>query len=66
LKSLELSSFYAKSDNLNLYSYLFFSKFKNIETVKFPTRGRAYNDKIKMITDVVENEGMNIDTYIDR
>jgi len=38
LKALETALFYAKSENLNLYSYLFFSKFPNIETVKFPTR----------------------------
>jgi len=37
LKAQELWSFYARWDNLNLYTYLFFSKFKNIETVKFPT-----------------------------
>jgi hypothetical protein len=66
LKALELGSFYAKSDNLNLYSYLFFSKFKNIETVKFPTRWRGYNEKIRMISDVVERKGSNIGTYIDR
>ena len=45
LKAQELASFYSKGDNLNLYSYLFFSKFPNIETVKFPTRGRNYNEK---------------------
>ncbi len=55
LKALELWSFYWKTDNLNLYTYLFFSKFKNIETVKFPTRWRNYTEKIKLITDVVES-----------
>ena len=54
LKAIELANFYWKGDNLNLYSYLFFSKFSNIETVKFPTRWRNYNEKIKVITDVVE------------
>lgn len=53
LKALELGSFYSKSDNLNLYTYLFFSKFKNIETVKFPTRWRNYNEKIKLIEQVL-------------
>lgn len=56
LKAHELANFYSKSDNLNLYCYLFFSKFKNIETVKFPTRWRNYNEKIKLITQVVEEQ----------
>lgn len=55
LVSQELARFYAKSDNLNLYSYLFFSQFKNIETVKFPTRGRNYNEKIKIIEETLKN-----------
>mgnify|MGYP003684888795 FL=1 len=53
LKAEELASFYSKWDNLNLYTYLFFSKFPNIETVKFPTRGRNYNEKLQTITQVV-------------
>ena len=56
LKAYELANFYSKSDNLNLYCYLFFSKFKNIETVKFPTRWRNHNEKLKLITQVVENQ----------
>jgi hypothetical protein len=60
-----LKSFYARSDNLNLYSYLFFSKFPNIETVKFPTRGRNYNEKIKVISEVVENWRVD-KKYLDR
>jgi len=66
LKALELWSFYAKSDNLNLYTYLFFSKFKNIETVKFPTRWRNYNEKIKIIEDVVNDWELDLKKYIDR
>lgn len=54
LKAYELWNFYARWDNLNLYTYIFFSKFSNIETVKFPTRWRNYNEKIKIITDVIE------------
>lgn len=54
LKALETWLFYAKWDNLNLYSYLFFSKFPNIETVKFPTRGRSYNEKIKTIAETID------------
>jgi hypothetical protein len=54
LKAEELKSFYARSDNLNLYSYLFFSKFSNIDTVKFPTRWRNYNEKIKVIEEVLQ------------
>lgn len=65
LKALETGLFYAKWDHLNLYSYLFFSKFSNIETVKFPTRGRSYNEKIKTIAETVEN-GKVDEKYIDR
>ncbi len=53
LKALQLASFYGRSDNLNLYSYLFFSKIPNIDTVKFPTRWRNYAEKIKIIDRVV-------------
>lgn len=65
LKALETGLFYAKWDHLNLYSYLFFSKFSNIETVKFPTRGRNYNEKIKTIAETVESGKVN-EKYIDR
>lgn len=65
LKALETGLFYAKWDNLNLYSYLFFSRFPNIETVKFPTRGRSYNEKIKTIAETIEN-GKVDEKYIDR
>jgi hypothetical protein len=51
---MELWTFYARGDNLNLYTYLFFSKFTNIETVKFPTRWRNYNEKMKVIEDVLD------------
>jgi len=54
LKALELSSFYSRSDNLNLYSYLFFNKINNIYTVKFPTRWRNYSEKIKIIDNVLK------------
>lgn len=65
LKALETGLFYAKWDNLNLYSYLFFSKFSNIETVKFPTRGRSYNEKIKTIAETVDAWEVN-QNYIER
>ena len=65
LKAMELGNFYARGDNLNLYTYVFFSKFKNIETVKFPTRWRNYNEKINIITDVVETQKID-SKYIDR
>jgi len=65
LKALETQLFYAKWDNLNLYSYLFFSKFPNIETVKFPTRGRNYNEKIKVIEDTINSKEVK-NEYIDR
>ena len=54
LKALQLASFYSRSDNLNLYSYLFFDKIKNINTVKFPTRWRNYSEKIKIIDEVLK------------
>lgn len=56
IKALELQNLYNKWDNLNLYSYLFFSKFPNIETVKFPTRWRNYNEKLKIIEEVVNTK----------
>ncbi|MFK7779704.1 MAG: U32 family peptidase [Candidatus Gracilibacteria bacterium] len=65
LKAQELGSFYARGDNLNLYTYLFFSQFKNIETVKFPTRGRNYTEKIKIIEDILK-EGKVDEKYLDR
>ena len=65
LKAIELWNFYAKGDNLNLFTYLFFSKFKNIETVKFPTRGRNYTEKIKLIEWVL-NEWKVDEKYLDR
>jgi hypothetical protein len=54
LKAFELRNFYAKWDNLNLYAYLFFAKFPNLETVKFPTRGRVYAEKIALIEAVLK------------
>lgn len=65
LKALELGLFYAKGDMLNLYSYVFFSKFPNIETVKFPTRGRNYNQKLQLIERVV-TQGEVDESLIDR
>lgn len=65
LKAYELWSFYWKTDNLNLYSYLFFSKFPNIETVKFPTRWRNHNEKLKIIEDVVTEKKVD-SKFIDR
>ncbi len=47
--------FYNRSDNLNLFSYVFFDKFKNLDTVKFPTRWRDYLPKIKLIDECVKN-----------
>lgn len=65
IRADELASFYAKSDNLNLYSYLFFSKFSNINTVKFPTRGRNYSEKIRLIEKVLQ-EGKVSPELLDR
>ncbi len=65
LRAEELASFYAKGDNLNLYSYLFFSQFPNIDTVKFPTRGRNYADKIALIEKILA-DGKVDEKYIHR
>ena len=65
LKAMELWNFYARWDNLNLYTYLFFSKFPNIETVKFPTRGRNYNEKMKVIEEVLKSWKVD-EKYLDR
>jgi len=67
LKALELQSFYSKWDNLNLYNYLFFSDIPNVDTVKFPTRWRRYEDKMKVIKRVLEKweiENSDIDRWI--
>ena len=50
---------------MNLYTYLFFSKFKNIATVKFPTRWRNYSEKIKIIEDVLKEWKVD-QKYLDR
>lgn len=65
LKAEELAKFYARSDNLNLYTYLFFSKLKNIETVKFPTRWRNYNEKLAILGEVVNSAKVD-EKYLDR
>jgi hypothetical protein len=44
---------------LNLYSYLFFSKFENIETVKFPMRWRVATEKLKNIEKIVNSWEIN-------
>lgn len=61
--SKEKQLLYSKWDGLNLYSYIFFSKFKNIETVKFPTRWRVYEEKLKIIEEVL-NDNKKIKNYI--
>ncbi|MDQ7022593.1 MAG: U32 family peptidase [Candidatus Gracilibacteria bacterium] len=65
LKALELQKFYSKGDNLNLYNYLFFSEIPNVDTVKFPTRGRNYEEKLKLIEEVLQSEKVD-EKYIDR
>ena len=47
--------FYNRSNNLNLFSYVFFDNFENLDTVKFPTRGRNYLPKLKLIDECVKN-----------
>jgi hypothetical protein len=34
---------------------VFFDKFKNLDTVKFPTRGRNYLPKLQLIDECVKN-----------
>lgn len=65
LKAEELAKFYARGDNLNLFTYLFFSKFENIETVKFPTRWRNYNEKLAILEEVVSSWQVG-EKYLDR
>lgn len=65
LKALEVWNFYAKWDNLNLYNYLFFAWMNNLDTVKFPTRGRNYSEKISLIESVLQ-EWRVAKKYIDR
>jgi hypothetical protein len=65
LRAYELNNLYSKGDALNLYTYLFFSKFKNLDTVKFPTRGRNYAEKIALIERVLQ-EGKVDTMLIDR
>jgi len=55
IQALEKKEFYSRSWDLNLYSYLFFAKFKNIETVKFPMRWRVATEKLQNIEKVVRS-----------
>gem|GEM_PF-322045 len=55
LHAHERQIIYAKGDDLNLYTYLFFSQFPNIDTVKFPTRGRNYYEKIQTIAQTLRD-----------
>ena len=56
IKWEELNWKYNRIDNTNLYAYKFFSKFPNIETVKFPTRWRSSMEKLNFITEVIEKD----------
>jgi len=67
IKSQYLNKTYNRNDNLNIYAYLYFSKIKNIETVKFPTRWRANVEKLNLIRDIIENwDQAEIAKIIDR
>lgn len=65
LEAIKTNLTYSKWDNLNLYSYLFFNNIKNIETVKFPTRWRNYNEKLLLIEETIKNAKVD-EKYIDR
>lgn len=58
VKANEVWNFYNRNNNLNLHTYLFFSKFKNIETVKFPTRWRSATKRLDLITEVVNSKNI--------
>jgi len=45
---------YNRSDNLNLFTAIFFNSIENIDTIKFPTRWRNYLADLKRITEVIE------------
>lgn len=67
IKSLYLNKTYNRNDNLNIYAYLYFSKIKNIETVKFPTRWRANVEKLNLIKEIIEKwDSSEITKIIDR
>jgi len=50
---------------LNLYAYWFFARFPNINTVKFPTRGRNYAEKIGIIEKVLD-KNISPEEYLGR
>jgi len=63
--------FYNRADNLNLFSYVWFDKFKNLDTVKFPTRWRNYLPKLKLIEECINNpdkiyENLNLNSSPER
>ncbi len=58
-------NFYNRADNLNLYSYVLFANIPNVDTVKFPTRGRNYQTKLNLIQEIVESKWDNIIEYLD-
>lgn len=67
VKSEFLNKTYNRSDNLNIFAYLYFSKFPNIETVKFPTRWRANIEKLNLIKELIEKwDKKEIQKHIDR
>ncbi len=64
-------NFYNRADNLNLFSYVYFDKFKNLDTVKFPTRGRNYLPKLKLIEECIRNpekiyDNLNLNSSFER
>lgn len=61
VKAEELKNFYGKNDILNLYAYLFLSQFHNLETIKFPTRGRNYEKKLVLIEKTLEDWSVDKD-----
>lgn len=67
IKSNYLNKTYNRNDNLNIFAYLYFSQFPNIETVKFPTRWRANVEKLNLIKELIEKWDQNeIKKIIDR
>ena len=65
IESKYKDNFYNRADNLNLYSYLLFADIPNVDTVKFPTRGRNYQTKLNLIKDIVESKWDKILEHLD-
>jgi len=55
LESIKLDELYNRSNYLNLYTFEFFMGFKNINTLKFPTRWRDYIEVLTHLKKIKTN-----------